>query len=258
MSRLSRILGFLILATAVTACVSTETITSANIKPDVIAQTYSTVCRIKAGTCTSLAQFRVGDHAGPTLEIAAPGEVRINAVATTFYDARTANRVLDTLSFLSFTPLFQLYKTGSWYYATYGITDNHVFDFTDDAGRRRRSEIRTRGLAQAGVTPRTAEALGEFTFRLAESLKPSESVACALTLSPGPHERVSHASADPTGDAYRCAFAKSPVEKPRLGEAYRLVVTRSLDDDAHDDLGRLVRTVATTELEVEGVLKKVD
>ena len=256
MSRLPRILGILTLAAAVRACVSTETMTSADIKSNVIAQTYSTVCRIKAGMCASLAQFRIGDHAGPTLEIAKPGEVLINARATTFYDARTANRVLDTLSYLSFAPLFQLYKTGSWYYATYGITDKHVFDFADDAGHRHRSEIWTRGLAQAGVTPRAAKALGEFTFRLVESLVPGESVACALTLSPGPNERIRYGSAEPTGDAHRCVFATSPIEKPRQREAYRLVVTRSLDGDAKDDLGRLVRTVATTELEVDGVLKE--
>jgi hypothetical protein len=108
------------------------------------------------------------------------------------------------------------------------------------------------------VTPRTAKALGEFTFRLTESLEPRESVACALTLSPGLHERVRYGLAEPAGDTYRCVFATNPVKKPQLGEAYRLVVTRSLDDDANDDLGRLVRTVATTELEVGGVLKELD
>jgi hypothetical protein len=135
MSRLLRILGILTLAAAVKACVSTETMTSANIKRDVIVQTYSTVCRIKPGTCASLAQFRVGDRAGPTLEIAKPGEVRINGRATTFYDARAANRAIDTLSYLTFTPLFKLYKTGSWYYVTYDITDKHIFDLpTTPAG----------------------------------------------------------------------------------------------------------------------------
>lgn len=254
MARLPRILGILTLATATKACVSTQTMTSATIKPDVIAQTYSTVCRINEGTCASLAQFRVGDHAGPTLEITKPGEVRINTRATTFYDARTANRVFDALSWLSFTPLFQLYKTGSWYYASYDITDRHVFDFTDDAGRHLRSEIRTRGLAQAGVKPRTTKALGEFTFRLKESLEPGESVACVLTINAGRNERIRYGSAEPDGDTYRCVFATIPVDKPLGGEEYRLVVSRSLDRDAQDHFGRLVRTVATTEFEVKGVL----
>lgn len=252
-----RILTILTLAVAANACVSTETMTSANINPEVVAQTYSTVCRINAGTCASLAQFRVGDHSGPTLEIAKPADIRINTIATTFYDARSANRVFDTLTWLAFTPLFQLYKTGSWYQATYAMTDKHIFDFTDSAGRRRRSEIRTRGFVRPAVTPRTAKEIREFSFHLAEKLEPRESVRCVLTLNPGPYERTGYGSPEPAGDAQRCVFATSPVEKPADGDAYRVVVTRSLDIDTHDDLGRLVRTVATTELEVDGVLKEL-
>src|SRR4051812_46661527 len=97
-------------AAALTGCVSTQTMSSTTVKANVIAQTYSVHCSSPAEACALVAQFRVGDHRGQTLELRPPSAVRMGGKAPRFNDTRVANEVLDVFSLITFVPMFKLLK----------------------------------------------------------------------------------------------------------------------------------------------------
>ncbi len=242
------------LVSVLIGCVSTETMTSSNIKPDVIAQAYSTICRTADNQCTSIAQFRIGDQSGPTLEFSEPRQVMINGKEAKFFNSSVSNQAFDVLSYLTVVPIFKLYKSGSYYYAAYGFESNHVFDFIDDAGRKRETHIEVRSFLPVSKTPNAIGDLDSFSFGLREGLVDGETLSCILTLNPGRVERSLYATAHAVDGRYRCDFTqmRSSDAKRKPSDVYRLQILRSVSMDHEDDLGRMVRTSATTELTVNG------
>ncbi len=241
----------------VSGCVSTETMTSSNIKPDVIAQAYSTICRTNANQCTSIAQFRIGDQSGPTLEFSEPLRVMINGREAKFFDSRVSNQVFDVLSYFTVLPIYKLYKSGSYYYSAYGFESTHLFDFIDDAGRKRETQIEVRSFQPVSRIPNAIGDLDSFSFGLREGLVDGETLSCTLTLNPGRGERSLYAMARSVAGRYHCNFPEnsSSDAKPRPSDDYRLQILRSVSADRIDDLGRMVRKSATTELTVNGRFK---
>lgn len=244
------------LAAAAGACVtaSTETMSAASIKTDAIAQTYSTLCRVD-GECLSIAQFRVRDQNGPTLELAPPARVTINDRAATFHDSRTPNAVLDGMSILTLLPIYKLYKSGSYYYASSAFAPRQVFDFHDGSGRQGSAEVVVRSFAPSALARITkVSELASLAFELKEPLAADEKLTCVLTLNPD-RDPLTRTVVPTAKDSSRiCNFAGGydGVVRPRRNDQFLVRIMRAQTTDRLDDRGRMVRISATSELAFKG------
>jgi hypothetical protein len=239
-----------LLASSLYACVSTETISSTYVKTEAVVRTYSVFCNASDGKCSNVAQFRMGDFDGHTLELTSTESIAIDGKKAAFFDSRAPNRVFDALSYVTVFPIFLLYKGGSYYHSEGELRQSHLFEFKDGSGRKALTSVDSRGFSP-GISA-VPGAPRSFRFRLAERLVEGEALSCVLTLHPGQHQRLLFATPAVADGGYRCDFDldASPFHGP-----FRVKVMRSLTKVERDEFGRQVRVVASTEQQSEGTTK---
>ncbi len=84
-----------------------------------------------------MAQFRVGGFTGTTVAFERSDQVLIDDKTAEYVDGDKVNNTMNILNFLSALPIFNLLKTGTFYFQNSDNNkDTYVGIFTDDDGRK--------------------------------------------------------------------------------------------------------------------------
>ncbi|MBP9709023.1 MAG: hypothetical protein KBD78_15410 [Oligoflexales bacterium] len=113
---------FVIIATlamfSALSCGSSETVSSKDIKPESIFEFYSLDFDANKNTANVTAQLRLGSFRGATVRLDQNENLTLDKQPFKKVDGDKVNAVADTASWLLFSPIFQLFKTGTFYYSS--------------------------------------------------------------------------------------------------------------------------------------------
>lgn len=103
---------------SVVSCGSSETVSSKDIKPESVFEFYSLEFDSNKNAANFTAQLRLGSFHGATVRLDQNENLTLDKQPFKKVDGDKVNAIADTVSWMLFSPIFQLFKTGTFYYTS--------------------------------------------------------------------------------------------------------------------------------------------